>query len=118
MRFTKLFVPTVLLCCLITVPVAAQGLGYYPVEEIGLLEPGNLEVDVNLEGSALQIAVGAMQDQDPRLKDLVSNLTRVRVQVGAAKGVAESNLAPLREVDERDPARLAGDDTARDLFTF
>ncbi len=93
MRFTKLFVPTVLLCCLITVPVAAQGLGYYPVEELGLLESGNLEVDVNLEGSTLQIAVGAMQDQDPRLKDLVSNLTRVRVQVGSAEGVAPEQIA-------------------------
>ena len=87
MRFTKFFIPAILLCCFIAVPVAAQGLGYYPVEELGILEPGNLEVDINLEGSTLQIAAGAMQDQDPRIKDLIANLTRVRVQVGDAEGL-------------------------------
>lgn len=87
MRSTKLFIPAVLICCLFAVPVAAQGLGYYPVEDLGILDPGSLEVDVNLEGSTIQIAVGAMQDQDPRIRDLVSNLTRVRVQVGPAAGL-------------------------------
>ena len=87
MRFTKIFIPTVVLCFFIAIPVAAQGLGYYPVEELGILDPGALEVDINLEGTTLQIAAGAMQDQDPQLRKLVSNLTRVRVQVGSAQGL-------------------------------
>ncbi len=69
-------------------PAAAQDtLGTYPVEDLGILDPANLEVDINLEGSTLKIAAGAMQDQDPRLQELVSNLTRVRVQVGSIEGM-------------------------------
>jgi hypothetical protein len=68
-------------------PITAQGLGYYPVEDLGILDSSDLEIDINLEGSTLQIAVGAMQDEDPRIKDLVSNLTRVRVQVGEPEGL-------------------------------
>lgn len=69
-------------------PAAAQDtLGIYPVEDLGILDPANLEVDINLEGSTLKIAAGAMQDQDPRLQELVSNLTRVRVQVGSIEGM-------------------------------
>jgi hypothetical protein len=84
MRFSRFVVSAVLLTVFAASPVAAQGTGAYPVEELGLLDPDNLEVDINLEGTAIQIAVGAMQDQDPRLVDLVSGLTRVRVQVGRA----------------------------------
>jgi len=83
MRFTRIFIPAVVLCFFIAIPVAAQGLGTYPVEELGILDPGTLEVDINLEGTTLQIAAGAMQD--PQLRKLVSNLTRVRVQVGSAE---------------------------------
>lgn len=36
---------------------------------------------------------GAMQDQDPRLRDLVSNLSRVRVQIGTAEGIAPELIA-------------------------
>jgi hypothetical protein len=71
------------LLILVAVGASAQGLGFYPVEELGILDPDNLDVDVNLEGSALLIAAGAMEEQDPRLKELVSSLTRVRVQVGS-----------------------------------
>ena len=78
---------------LATVGVAAQGLGFYPVEELGILEKGNLDVDVNLEGSSLLIAAGAMEDQDPRLKELVSSLTRVRVQVGSVEGIDPAVVA-------------------------
>lgn len=65
------------------IPASAQSdLGYFPVEELGILDQEDLEVDVNLQGSTLLIAAGALEDQDPRLKELVSSLTRVRVQVG------------------------------------
>lgn len=75
-------------------PAAAQStLGFYPVEDLGILDSSALDVDVNLEGSSLKIAVGAMQDQDPRLQELVSNLTRVRVQVGSTEGVDQQIVA-------------------------
>ncbi len=76
------------------IPASAQNaLGVYPVEDLGILDPGHLEVDVNLEGSTLKIAAGAMQDQDPRLYKLVSNLTRVRVQVGSVEGMDQRVVA-------------------------
>jgi len=84
MQFSRFLVSVFLLALCAAAPSAAQGIGVYPVEELGLLESDNLEVDINLEGTAIQIAIGAMQDQDPRLIDLVSGLTRVRVQVGEA----------------------------------
>lgn len=87
MRFSRIFISALLLTAAAAAPAAAQGLGVYPVEELGLLDPDSLVVDINLEGVAIQIAVGAMQDQDPRLVELVSGLTRVRVQVGPAAKV-------------------------------
>jgi hypothetical protein len=76
------------------IPVSAENaVGVYPVEDLGILDPARLEVDVNLEGSALKIAVGAMQDQDPRLFKLVSNLTRVRVQAGSVDGMDRQVVA-------------------------
>ncbi len=76
------------------IPAAAQDTrGVYAVEDVGILDPANLEVDINLEGSSLKIAAGAMQDQDPRLRELVSNLTRVRVQVGSVEGMDQRIVA-------------------------
>ena len=85
----------VLLTLAVTViPAAAQDtLGFYPVEDLGILDPAKLEVDINLEGSTLKIAAGAMQDQDPRLQELVSNLTRVRVQVGSVEEMDQRVVA-------------------------
>lgn len=75
-------------------PAAAQStLGVFPVEDLGILDPSALDVDINLEGSSLKIAAGAMQNQDPRLQELVSNLTRVRVQVGSTGGVDHQMVA-------------------------
>ena len=75
----------ILIVCVAAVPAAAQSAGHYPVEQLGILDSSKLDVDINLEGSSLQIAAGAMQDQDPRLLELVSGLTRVRVQVGSVE---------------------------------
>ena len=60
----------VLLLALAVGPALARERGYYPVEDLGIIDPGNLEVDVNLEQSTLLIAVGAMQEQDPKLMEL------------------------------------------------
>jgi hypothetical protein len=91
-QFKRTFLVTVMIS-LATVGAAAQGLGFYPVEELGILDKGDLDVDVNLEGSTLLIAAGAMEDQDPRLKELVSSLTRVRVQVGSVEGADPAIVA-------------------------
>lgn len=87
MRCCRCFSFAILLTVLAAMPAGAQEMGFYPVEDLGILDPGSLEVDVNLEGAGIQIALGAMHDQDQRLRDLVSELSRVRVQVGSAKGL-------------------------------
>jgi hypothetical protein len=60
--------------------------GYYPIEEMGIFAKGDLEVDVDVSGAMLQVAAGAMENQDESLADLVSSLERVRVQVGTPSG--------------------------------
>jgi len=87
------------LCTVAAMPLFAQTPGVYAVEDLGLVDPNALEVDVNLEGTTLQIAAGAMQDQDPRLVELVTNLSRVRVMVGKA-----SDLIPAEAKERIDGA--------------
>lgn len=63
--------------------------GYFPIEQMGVLAKGDLEVDIDLTGAMLQVAAGAMQEDegdDADLAKLVSGLERVRVQVGEPKG--------------------------------
>jgi len=60
--------------------------GYFPIEEMGVLAKADLEVDINLEGAMLEVAAGAMEQQSPDLAEMVSQLERVRVQVGAPEG--------------------------------
>jgi hypothetical protein len=70
--------------------------GYYPIEEMGLLARGDLEVDVDLTGAMLQVAAGAMQGGnggDADLARFVAGLERVRVQVGEPRGADSSNIA-------------------------
>ena len=57
--------------------------GFYPIEELGVFGEGKMEVDIDLSGAMLQVAAGAMENQDESLAELVANLERVRVQVGA-----------------------------------
>ena len=67
--------------------------GYYPIEEMGIFADGDLEVDVDLSGAMLRVAAGAMENQDERLAELVANLERVRVQVGAPSGLDAATVA-------------------------
>jgi hypothetical protein len=75
--------------------------GYFPIEEMGLLAKGDLEVDVDLQGAMLQVAAGAMEGEDEgddgNLAELVANLERVRVQVGKPSGADESTIRNLIE---------------------
>ena len=60
--------------------------GYFPIEELGVFAVGDLEVDINIEGMMLEVAAGAMEEESPDLAEMVSQLERVRVQVGAPEG--------------------------------
>lgn len=80
--------------------VAAQSVtshpGYFPIEEMGLLAKGDLEVDIDLQGAMLQVAAGALEGEDvgddANLAELVANLERVRVQVGSPSGADSSTI--------------------------
>ena len=67
--------------------------GFYPIEEMGIFAPGDLEVDVDLSGAMLQVAAAAMENQDPSIVEFVSNLERVRVQVGVPSTVDAAAVA-------------------------
>jgi hypothetical protein len=67
--------------------------GYYPIEEMGIFADGDLEVDVDLSGAMLRVAAGAMENQDAGIAELVANLERVRVQVGAPSGLDAATVA-------------------------
>ncbi len=85
--------------------VAASGLvqaqggsahpGNYPIEAMGLLAGGDLEVNIDLEGAMLQAAAGAMQQEgeDSDIARLVAGLERVRVMVGSPQGVDPAAIA-------------------------
>jgi hypothetical protein len=67
--------------------------GYYPIEDMGIFAAGDLEVDVDLSGAMLQVAAGAMEDQEESLVELVEGLDRIRVQVGSPSGVDAAGVA-------------------------
>lgn len=70
--------------------------GYYPIENMGVLAKGDLEVDIDLSGAMLQVAAGAIQaenGQDEDLAQLVAGLERIRVQVGEPQGADASTIA-------------------------
>ncbi len=60
--------------------------GYFAIEDMGVLAKDDLVVDVNLEGAMLQVAAGAMEEESSDLAEMVSQLERVRVQVGEPDG--------------------------------
>ena len=70
--------------------------GYFPIEELGMFAEGDLEVDVDLQGALLQVAAGVLEGEDEgddaNLAKLVSNLERVRVQVGSPSGAEKSAI--------------------------
>ena len=112
----RLFLALLLLSTTV-IPAAAQSdLGYFPVEGLGVLDQEDLEVDVNLHGSTLLIAAGALEAQDPRLKELVSSLTRVRVQVGNAERldpqiVADRIAGAVAQLEAQGWVRIASVDS-------
>ncbi len=57
--------------------------GYFAIEDMGVLAKDDLEVDVNVEGAMLQVAAGAMEEESSDLAEMVAQLERVRVLVGA-----------------------------------
>ena len=69
--------------------------GYYPIEEMGIFGEGELEVNVDLSGAMLQVAAGAMENQDESLVELFSKLERVRVQVGSPKKIEASSVGAI-----------------------
>jgi len=96
----------VLLVALTSLAVAQTGSpGYYPIEEMGIFSEADLEVDVDLGGAMMQVAAGAVEQQDESLAELVANLERVRVQVGKPSAVDAAGVA-RRMADAK--ARLEG----------
>ncbi len=87
MKRMSLIVGVVLLLLCGAVDAQTNHPGFFPIEEMGIMAQGELEVDIDLHGAMLQVAAGAMQGEngevDADLGKLVASLERVRVQVGS-----------------------------------
>jgi hypothetical protein len=81
--------------------------GYYPIEKMGIFAEGDLEVNVDLSGAMMQVAAGAVENQDEALADLVANLERVRVQVGEPSSVDAAGVS-RRMADAKAQLESAG----------
>jgi hypothetical protein len=93
--------------CLYSVTALGSDPGYFPIEDMGVFKPGELEVDIDLQGAMLQVAAGAMQQEDAKgldadMAQLVQSLQRVRVQVGEPEAADPASVGEriLGAVDE------------------
>jgi hypothetical protein len=87
MRKTSVLLGVILVALAGSAAAQTGSPGYYPIEKMGIFAEGDLEVDVDLSGAMMQVAAGAVENQDEGLAELVANLERVRVQVGEPSGV-------------------------------
>ncbi len=71
---------------------AAAQTGYYAIEELGIFAEGDLEVDIDLQSAMLQVAAGALENENADLARMVAELDRVRVQVGSPKAADASAI--------------------------
>lgn len=69
--------------------------GYVPLEHMGILEPGDVTVEVNLRGAILEMVAAFAGEADPEFSDLVKGLKAVTVRTG------EIDLSDSGEVQAR-----------------
>lgn len=81
------------------VPAAAQWEeleqlpGYFPLEEMAILDPDELTVEINLTGPMLRLVASFAGEGDPELAALVEGLDAVRVRSGE---LAEADREAVR----------------------
>lgn len=61
--------------------------GYFPLEELGILQSEELSVEVNLKGALLRLVAAAVSQEDEEFAELVSGLDLIRVQVAPTSSV-------------------------------
>ena len=101
----------VVLCCLAGLAFAASGAGqtpenlpgYFALEELGLFQDGNIEVDIDLKGSMAQVLAAATADEDPTFSAAMEKIQRIRVQVGTT---ADADRDRIRATVDGAVARL------------
>lgn len=71
--------------------------GYFPLDELGIVDPDASSVDINLQGAMLRLVGAAVLQEEPELAELVSQMQAMRVLV-----------APVDDLDpEKTRAALA-----------
>ena len=73
-------------------PAAAQPpsqppAGYFPIDELALLDPEVVSVDINLTGAMLRLVGAAVFEEEPELSGLVNQLESLRVLIAAVEDV-------------------------------
>ena len=91
------------LCCCGTAaaaedPPLEEHPGYFPLDELGIIDPEGSSVDINLQGAMLRLVGAAVLQEEPELAQLVSQMKAMRVLV-----------APVGDLDpEKTTAAIAG----------
>lgn len=71
--------------------------GFFPLEELRVLDPEDVTVDVNIAGAMMSLIAAATENADPEFASVVSQLKRIRVLVGESD---EGNVAEInRRID-------------------
>jgi hypothetical protein len=61
--------------------------GYFPLEEIGILDEEQLTLEVNLHAPMLKLVAAATRKADPDFSQLVEGLRSVRVRIASLEGL-------------------------------
>lgn len=77
----------------------ASGAG---LESLSLFAPGKLSVEINLEGSLLDMVAGSVEEKDPDFARLLSGLRSIKVRVTeAGEEIDEAALQELQTASDR-----------------
>ncbi len=68
-------------------PALSELPGYFPFEELGILERDELSLEINLAKPLLRLVAAATRGAEPEFADLVASLDGVRVRIAPAGDV-------------------------------
>lgn len=68
-------------------PTDSPPVGYFPIDELAILDPEVVSVDINLTGAMLRLVGAAVFEEEPELSGLVNQLESLRVLIAPAEDV-------------------------------
>ena len=66
--------------------------GYFPIENLGILPEGKINLEINLPGAILKFVALAMGEEDPDLARIAENLQSIRVRGADLEGSSTESI--------------------------